>query len=160
VEEADVADVAGSSAVGVLVDERETPTASVAPVPPAVPVAPEPAPVVAAVQPAPKPVATTSAKTGAVNDWYAAQAGSRYTLQILGARAEDSAQAFVREHGAQYHYFKKQHQGQPLYVVTYGSFGTREAAQAALKSLPDKVQAGKPWPRTFASIKHEMAQVR
>lgn len=168
VEEADVADVAGSSAVGVLVDERETPIASVAPVPPAVPAAPEPAPVAPAVQPAPvealapKPeaVTTASAKTEAVNDWYAAQAGSRYTLQILGARAEDSAQTFVREHGAQYHYFKKQHQGQPLYVVTYGSFGTREAAQAALKSLPDKVQAGKPWPRTFASIRHEIAQVR
>ena len=168
VEEADVADVAGSSAVGVLVDEREAPTASVAPVPPAVPVAPVSAPVAPAVQSAPetapasKPevVTATPVKTVAADDWYAAQAGSRYTLQILGARAEDSAQAFVREYGAQYHYFKKQHQGQPLYVVTYGSFGTREAAQAALKSLPDKVQAGKPWPRTFASIRHEIAQVR
>jgi DamX protein len=29
-----------------------------------------------------------------------------------------------------------------------------------LQSLPDKVQAGKPWPRTFASIRHEMARVR
>jgi DamX protein len=106
-----------------------------------------------------KPV-TTTVKTVAVDDWYAAQAGSRFTLQILGARAEDSAQAFVREHGAQYHYFKKQHQGQPLYVVTYGSFATREAAQVALKSLPEKVQAGKPWPRTYASIRHEIAQAR
>ncbi|WP_300651980.1 AAA family ATPase [Pseudomonas sp.] len=166
VEEADVADVAGSSAIGVLVDEREPPMASVTPAP--VAPAPAPAPVAPAVQPAPsvapasKPVAvtTTPAKTVAVDDWYAAQAGSRYTLQILGARAEDSAQAFVREHGAQYHYFKKQHQGQPLYVVTYGSFATREAAQVALKSLPSKVQAGKPWPRTFASIKHEIAQLR
>jgi DamX protein len=165
VEEADVADdadVAGSSAVGVLVDER---VASVATAPPAVPVAPEPAPVAPpapVVVPVPQPVAVASspAQTAAVDAWYAAQAGSRYTLQILGARAEDSAQAFVREHGAQYHYFKKQHQGQPLYVVTYGSFGTREAAQVALKSLPDKVQAGKPWPRTFASIRHEMTQAR
>jgi DamX protein len=165
VEEADIADAAGSSSVGVLVDER---VASAALASPAVPVAPAPVPVAPVVQPvpvvapAPKPpvVAAAPAKAVAVDAWYAAQAGSRYTLQILGARAEDSAQAFVREHGAQYHYFKKQHQGQPLYVVTYGSFGTREAAQAALKSLPDKVQAGKPWPRTFASIKHEMAQVR
>jgi len=169
VEEADVADVAGSSAVGVLVDEREAPTiASVAPAAPAVPVAPVPAPVAPAVQPspavapAPQPAAVTvaPAQTVAVDDWYAAQAGSRYTLQILGARAEASAQAFVREHGAQYHYFKKQHQGQPLFVVTYGSFATPEAARAALQSLPGKVQAGKPWPRTFASIRHEMAQVR
>ncbi|WP_372875378.1 SPOR domain-containing protein [Pseudomonas sp.] len=166
VEEADVADVAGSSAVGVLVDEREAPIASIAPAPPAVPVTPVPAAVAAVappapvVAPAPKPVAAAPAKAVAVDDWYAAQAGSRYTLQILGARAEDSAQAFVREYGAQYHYFKKLHQGQPLYVVTYGSFGTREAAQVALKSLPGKVQAGKPWPRTFASIRHEMTQAR
>lgn len=166
VEEADVADVAGSSAVGVLVDEREAPIASIAPAPPAVPVTPVPAAVAAVappapvVAPAPKPVAAAPAKAVAVDDWYAAQAGSRYTLQILGARAEDSAQAFVREYGAQYHYFKKLHQGQPLYVVTYGSFGTREAAQVALKSLPGKVQAGKPWPRTFASIRHEMTLAR
>jgi DamX protein len=168
VEEADVADVAGSSAVGVLVDEREAPIAAVTPAPPAVSAPPVPAPIAPAVRSAPvvtpasKPAAVTAAptKTAAVDDWYAAQAGSRYTLQILGARAEDSAQAFVREHGAQYHYFKKQHQGQPLYVVTYGSFATREAAQVALKDLPDKVQAGKPWPRTYASIRHEIGQAR
>lgn len=167
VEEADIADAAGSGSVGVLVDER---VASLAPASPVVPVAPAPAPAPVApvaqpapmVAPAPKQpaVAAAPAKAVAVDDWYAVQAGSRYTLQILGARAEDSAQAFVREHGAQYHYFKKQHQGQPLYVVTYGSFATPEAARAALKGLPDKVQAGKPWPRTFASIKHEIAQVR
>jgi DamX protein len=93
-------------------------------------------------------------------DWYGAQAGSRYTLQVFGARAEASAQAFVREQGAEYHYFKKQHQGQALYVVTYGSFSSHAAAQAALKGLPTKLQAGKPWPRTFASIKHEIAQAR
>jgi DamX protein len=78
----------------------------------------------------------------------------------LGARAERSAQAFVSEHGAEYRYFRKQHQGQPLYVVTYGSFATRDAAQAALRGLPAKVQAGKPWPRTFGSIKQEIAQSR
>ncbi len=89
-------------------------------------------------------------------NWYAAQAGSRYTLQILGTRSESSAQAFVREQGGEYRYFKKQHQGQPLYVVTYGSFATRDQAQAALKQLPAKVQAGKPWPRTIASIQQEM----
>ncbi|MDM8348390.1 AAA family ATPase [Pseudomonas sp. sp1636] len=173
VEEADVVEVAGASAVGVLVDERPAPIASVAPVPVPVPVpapAPAPAPVkpvapvvqpAPVVAPAPKSPAPTAAPAKvAVDDWYAAQAGSRYTLQILGARAEGGAQSFVREFGGQYHYFKKQHQGQPLYVVTYGSFATREAAQAALKGLPGKVQAGKPWPRTFASIKHEIAQAR
>ena len=115
--------------------------------PPAVPAQPKAA--VAAPAPAP---------AGA--GWYAAQSASRYTLQILGARAESSAQAFVRQNGAEYHYFKKLHQGQPLYVVTYGSFASREAAQAALRALPAKVQAGKPWPRTFASIRQEIVSAR
>ncbi len=165
VEEADVADVAANETV--------QPTQVVTPPAPAVqaekPLVSAVAPVEAAPAPAPAPVAkpqpVTPPKpavtpqpdkpvTGA--DWYAAQAGSRYTLQILGARAESSAQAFVREHGAQYRYFKKQHQGQPLYVVTYGSFATRQEAQLALQGLSARIQAGKPWPRTFASIRQEL----
>ena len=132
------------------------PPAQVAPpaATPAPPPVKAPAPAVAKPAPAPAPAAAAG------SNWYGSQAGSRYTLQILGARAESSAQSFVREHGSDYHYFKKQHQGQPLYVVTYGSFASRDAAQAALKGLPAKVQAGKPWPRTFASIRHEISQVR
>ena len=97
-----------------------------------------------------------AAKPAVAANWYSAQSASRFTLQILGARSESAAQAFVREHGGEYRYFKKQHQGQPLYVVTYGSFATRAAAQAALRALPAKVQAGKPWPRNFAGIQQEM----
>ncbi|AYC34603.1 cell division protein [Pseudomonas cavernae] len=122
---------------------------------------PAPAPASAAVtkpvakpaKPAEKAVAAT-VPAGA--DWYGRQAASRYALQILGTRSESSAQAFVRQQGGDYRYFKKAHQGQPLYVVTYGSFATRDAAQAAIKSLPAKVQAGKPWPRSFASIQQDV----
>jgi DamX protein len=99
-------------------------------------------------------------RSATAGGWYATQAGSRFTLQILGARQESGAQAFVKAHGSEYRYFKKLHQGQPLYVVTYGSFATRDAAQAALRSLPAKVQAGKPWPRNFAGIQQEIAQAR
>lgn len=141
-----------------------TPPAEPAPAKPAEPVVKAPAPTPApapAPKPAPAPAPTpSSAPAAAGSSWYGSQAGSRYTLQVLGARAESSAQAFVREHGSDYHYFRKQHQGQALYVVTYGSFATRDAAQAALKNLPAKVQAGKPWPRTFASIRQEIGQAR
>ena len=173
---AEEADAAGRvSAADVVVDEPAAPVVPESTATPVTPVATaasetparvaqvsKPAPALAAPAPAVKPPvpAAAPAKAAPVADWYGAQAGARYTLQVLGARAEGSAQAFVRQHGAEYHYFKKQHQGQPLYVVTYGSFATREAAQAALKSLPAKVQAGKPWPRTFASIRQEIAQAR
>jgi DamX protein len=130
-------------------------------VPQVVPAAKPALPVAAVVPPPAKPQAPTAiAKPAVVGDWYAAQPGARFTLQILGAGAETAAQAFVKAHGAEYHYFKKQHQGKPLYVVTYGSFATREAAQSALRALPAKVQAGKPWPRNYAGIQQEISQAR
>lgn len=159
-------------------------TPSVPAVPVAPPVAsvpaPKPAPVVApapvaakpAVKPvvapapkpaAPKPVASAPAVAGASpagGDWYGSQPPASYALQILGTRSESSAKAFVAKNGGQYRYFKKLHQGQALYVVTYGQFATRATAQAAIKSLPASVQAGKPWPRSFASIQQEAVRAR
>ncbi|HUE91971.1 SPOR domain-containing protein [Pseudomonas sp.] len=151
-----------------------TAPAPIAPITPAPAVVAPPVVVPAPVKPVPAPVQTpapapapakpatpvAAAQPAAVSGWYATQAGSRFTLQILGSRSESGAQAFVREHGAEYRYFRKQHQGQPLYVVTYGSFATRDEAQAALRTLPAKVQAGKPWPRNFAGIQQEIAQAR
>jgi len=120
------------------------------------PAAPKPAPVPApAPKPAPAPAAASSAAAGG---WYAQQPASRYALQVVGSRSEANIQALVREGGSEYHYFKKIHQGQPLYVLTYGSFSSRDAAQAAVKTLPAKLQAGKPWPRTLGSIQQEMSR--
>lgn len=179
-EEADAE--SGVSAADVVVESSPAPVAPVAPVvaTPAAVSAPEPIKAAPPVAPVVKPVAVTpappvapavvkpqapaaapvAAKPVVAGDWYAAQPGARFTLQILGARMESAAQAFVRANGADYHYFKKQHQGKPLFVVTYGSFATRDAAQAALRALPAKVQAGKPWPRNFAGIQQEIAQAR
>ena len=112
--------------------------------------------------PAPKPAVAAQAPAasagGQASGWYASQTKSHYTLQILGTSSEASAKSFISQNGGQYRYFKKMHQGKPLYVVTYGSFASREAAQAAVKSLPAKVQAGKPWPKTFASVSQEIAR--
>ncbi|UCO97813.1 AAA family ATPase [Metapseudomonas lalkuanensis] len=122
---------------------------------------PAPAPAQVAAKPAekPAPAAASVAPAGvAGNGWYRSQAASHFALQVLGTSSESSAKAFVQQNGGQYRYFKKQHQGKVLYVVTYGSFASRTAAQAAIKSLPAKVQAGKPWPKTFASIQQEMAR--
>ncbi|MBA1273765.1 AAA family ATPase [Stutzerimonas azotifigens] len=106
---------------------------------------------------APAPAqASTPAAAGGSADWYAGQPGSNYLLQVLGTRSEKSAQAVVQEHGSGYRYFTKQHEGRPLYVVTYGSFANRAAAQSAIASLPSALQAGKPWPRAFSSVQQEI----
>jgi DamX protein len=148
-----------------------TPPVTAAPVLPAAqPVQPASA-VVTAVQPPrevapPAPAASVkpsqAVPSGAaqVNAWHLQQAGSRFTLQVLGSRSQASAQDFARQNGADFRYFVKMHQGQPLYVVTYGVFSDRAAAQAAIKTLPAKAQAGNPWPKSFATIQQEIAQAR
>ncbi|MGN8259839.1 AAA family ATPase [Pseudomonas sp. SMSB3] len=130
---------------------------------PAKPVAkPAPAPTqVASAKPAVKATEKPAAAAGAGNSgWYSGQKPGNYVVQILGTSSEASAQAFVKAQGGDYRYFKKNLQGKPLYVVTYGNFANRDAAVAAIKNLPAKVQAGKPWPRTVASVQQELASAR
>ncbi|MEO4012372.1 SPOR domain-containing protein [Pseudomonas rossensis] len=133
-------------------------TAKPVPVAPAVKPAPVPAkPAAAAAKPAEKPTTVAKAAGGT---WYAGQAPGNYVVQILGTSSEAAAQSFVKEQGGEYRYFKKVLNGKPLYVITYGSFANRDAALSAIKALPAKVQAGKPWPRTVASVQQELATTR
>ncbi len=101
-----------------------------------------------------KPAVT---KAGAASGWYGSQAPGNYVVQILGTSNEATAQSYVQQQGGEYRYFKKTLQGKPLYVITYGSFANRAAALSAIKNLPEKVQAGKPWPRTVASVQQDLA---
>ncbi|MCF5801481.1 MULTISPECIES: SPOR domain-containing protein [Pseudomonas syringae group] len=146
----------------------QTPRSSI---PAPTPAAPAPAPAakpapaqVATAKPAPaakpaeKPAAAAKPATG--GSWYSSQAPGHYVVQILGTSSEATAQAYIAEQGGEYRYFKKTLQGKPLYVVTYGNFPDRAAALAAIKVLPAKVQAGKPWPRTVASVQQELGASR
>lgn len=133
-------------------------TAKPAPAPVAKPApAPKPAPVV---KPAEKPATVAKAATGTGGAWYAGQKPGNYVVQILGTSSEATAQNFVKEQGGEYRYFKKELNGKPLYVITYGNFANRDAAVTAIKALPAKVQAGKPWPRSVASVQQELATAR
>ncbi|MDD2102288.1 SPOR domain-containing protein [Pseudomonas putida] len=134
-------------------------TAKPAPAPAAKPApAPAPAkPAAAAAKPAEKPATVAKAAGGT---WYTGQAPGNYVVQILGTSSETAAQSFVKEQGGEYRYFKKVLNGKPLYVITYGSFANRDAAVSAIKALPAKVQAGKPWPRSVASVQQELATAR
>jgi len=146
---------AGTPATPVAPAAKPTPAPTVATAKPAAPVAkPVPAP---AAKPAEKPAATV-AKAG--SSWYSSQPTGNFVVQILGTSSEANAQAFVKEQGGEYRYFKKVLNGKPLYVITYGSFPSRAAADSAIKALPAKVQAGKPWPRTVASVQQELAATR
>ena len=148
--------------------ESSIEAASTASIPAAPAPAPAPAPKLVvqpkvaeslAAKPAPTPApAKTPVTSPSRDNWYAQQPASRYVLQVVGSRSETNIQAMVRQGGSEYRYFQKIHQGQPLYVLTYGSFASRDEAQAAVKTLPAKLQAGKPWPRTMGSIQKEMSR--
>ncbi|WP_160105282.1 AAA family ATPase [Pseudomonas izuensis] len=140
-------------------------TAKPAPAPAPVAAKPAPAPakpaVAAAAKPAEKPAEKPApAAKAAGGTWYAGQAPGNYVVQILGTSSEATAQNFVKEQGGEYRYFKKVLNGKPLYVITYGNFANRDAAVTAIKALPAKVQAGKPWPRSVASVQQELATAR
>ncbi len=158
--------------VGVPAGPEPVPTPAPAPRPAPAPVVaakPTPAPAPAA-KPAPAPAAkpvakpaekpVTLAKAAPGGSWYSSQPAGNYVVQIVGTSSEASAQNVVKEVGGDSRYFKKMLNGKPLYVVTYGNFSSHAAATAAIKSLPAKIQAGKPWPRTVASVQQELAAAR
>lgn len=160
---------------GVPAGPAPTPTAKPTPAPTVATAKPAPAPVTKpvaaapaskpapAAKPAEKPAATVAkagATGGAGSSWYTSQPAGHFVVQILGTSSEANAQSFVKEQGGEYRYFKKVLNGKPLYVITYGSFPSRAAADTAIKALPAKVQAGKPWPRTVASVQQELATTR
>ncbi|WP_312702689.1 AAA family ATPase [Stutzerimonas nitrititolerans] len=133
--------------------EAPAPVAQPAPEPvvPETPASKTPEVVRPAAQPAPAAPAAS-----AHSAWYAEQGGNRYLVQILGTRTEKNAQTLVAQRGSDYRYFVKEHEGKPLYVVTFGNFANRAAALAAIKTLPAALQSGKPWARSFASVQKEM----
>lgn len=106
-------------------------------------------------KPLTKPKVETNNKVG--NAWYRAQQGAHFTIQVAVASSEKSAKEALSKHGSNYRYFKRSRSGKVDYVVTYGDFDKRNDAQNAIKKLPVVIQQSKPWVRTFASIKQELA---
>lgn len=122
-----------------------------------VPATPAPAPKPAVPKPAPVQAAKPAAPALGDGAWYGQQSAGNFTIQVLGTGSENNAKAFIgRQNSKEYRYFKKTLNGKPFYVVTYGHFANRAAAQTAIKNLPREVQSGKPWPRTFSSIQQEI----
>lgn len=139
------------------------PVAQPEPLPPEVSVAAasraplaEPAAAPRSVAPAPAPKVVPKPVPSRGGDWYRSQPAGNYVVQVLGTRSEQAARQLVERHGQGFHYFVKQLEGKPLYVVTYGSFRSRDAAAAAATRLPAALRSGKPWARSVASVQQEM----
>ena len=108
-------------------------------------------PAVAAKPPAKAIKPTASSAKPAV-----APAGAVYTLQLFGVSERAAATRFIASQKltAQARVINTQREGQAWFIVVYGGYPTRAAAQTAAANLPAAVRrASQPWIRTTASLK-------
>jgi DamX protein len=93
-------------------------------------------------------------KAGHDLDWLRKQNPSHYVIQLVGTRDASAAGKFVDDHklGSQGTWLLTSHENKPWYVVVYGIYPDNASARAAIKTLPDALRAGSPWPRSVASV--------
>jgi len=148
--------------------EAPTPPLTGGPSPESVPAAPvpeasppvaavTPEPVVASPTPAPtvKPAAPQPAPAAASARGLMSQPGTTHTLQLLGLSTRARAEAFQRERAitGRSEILESRLNGKPLFLVVYGSYPSRAAAQAALNKLPDSLSDTRPWARSVSSLR-------
>jgi predicted secreted protein len=73
------------------------------------------------------------ADPGIPGNWLAGQGPGRYTIQLIGLPTQAAARAFIERHGLADRalYLRTRHDGELRFLVLYGSFDTRAAAQSA-----------------------------
>ena len=102
------------------------------------------------------PGAGVPVKSQATHDlgWLRKQNPSHYVIQLVGTRDGAAAGKFVDDHklGSKGAWFLTSHEDKPWYVVVYGIYPDNASARAAIRTLPDSLRAGSPWPRSVASV--------
>jgi DamX protein len=99
-----------------------------------------------------------AAQTPRGTSWVMAQPGHRYTLQLLGAANRDGVDAFLRRqpNPQSFAVIELSRNGTPWYVVIYGDYGNRAAAESASRSLPSSIGRVDPWIRSFGALQQEI----
>lgn len=116
-----------------------------------------PRPAVAAKPPAKpiKPIAS-AAKPALAPPAAGLPASAVYTLQLFGVSERAAATRFIasQQLAAQARVINTQREGHAWFIVVYGGYPTRAAAQKGAANLPAAVRrASQPWIRTTASLK-------
>lgn len=95
--------------------------------------------------------------------WFREQDGSAYTLQLISASEIDNVLDLIEGlPGIQQDlsgYVKYTPSGRPRYLLFFGIYADRDAAQAAVSDMPDKLAAVKPYARSVSSIINEIETV-
>jgi DamX protein len=83
-----------------------------------------------------------------------------YTLQMLGARKEQSAIQFIESQAqpGQFQYFATHYKGKPWFVVVYGQYSNREQAVSSITRLPAELRKHNPWARSVRGVRNDINQ--
>ena len=121
-------------------------------------VAPPPSP--AATSVTAKPVSLTEQALDRGRTWLAASSDDRWFLQLYAVNEADSAkiEAYLRrlaetESSESIHAYRSDLSGKLRYGVIFGDYPDRAAAIAAIKKLPEWVQASKVYPRQVKRLR-------
>ena len=81
-----------------------------------------------------------------------------YTLQVLGARSEESIVQFMHslDNPNRLYYFSTVYKNAPWHVVVYGQYANRTAANRAVSSLPQELKKLKPWARSINGVQQDI----
>ena len=93
--------------------------------------------------------------------WIWTQSPADYTLQLVALSSENAIKAYISRYhlGDQAVYFKYLKKAKPLYILIYGSYANKAAAEQAAQQLKGKISGTKPWIRRFSAI-HKMLTIQ
>ncbi|MBL3599947.1 MAG: SPOR domain-containing protein [gamma proteobacterium endosymbiont of Lamellibrachia anaximandri] len=92
------------------------------------------------------------------NNWLLEQNPEHYTLQLIGVEQLASLRRFVARHGLekQAGYIRTKRKGKAWYVLLWGVYPERDAAQKAKRKLPRSLKGRDAWARTVGSLQQEL----
>ena len=91
--------------------------------------------------------------------WINKQDSARWTIQLLAFNELSKVEAFVEEHDLHQEvaYFREPSRDVMFFKLIYGSYVSKETAQAARESLASDLSSHGPWLRPFAEVKSAIA---
>ena len=94
--------------------------------------------------------------------WLLAQDEGAYTLQLVTLSSRDGLLRYLKRQSdpEQFAVYAREVGGKLLYVVTFGRYPSRAAAEAASRRLPAEVGRIKPWIRPFAEVQNSVTAGR
>jgi hypothetical protein len=105
----------------------------------------------------PKPVAA-AAKSPRIENikWIRKRNSKHFTLQLAAVSSEQAVRDLIQRQTQKgiFSFFRRKHKGRNLYVVIYGDFSNRSAAEKAAEHFSQL----KPWIREFGSIQEVMSK--